>query len=96
MTHEELMRHIHEEITRLDLHAHANCKGSWGAGFPDLVIAGPGGVIFREVKTARGRVETQQWDWAHLLIKDGCDWQIWRPHMWPEIIKKQLGRLAKV
>lgn len=96
MTHAELMRAIKAEIDRLGLKVHGNCHNAWGAGFPDLVIAGPGGVLYREVKTERGRVEDKQWEWCHSLVKDGHDWQVWRPHQWPDVIKGQLERLAKV
>lgn len=49
------------------------------AGFPDLVIAGPAGVLFRELKSAAGKLEPAQRRWAWMLGQAGQDWQLWRP-----------------
>lgn len=53
-----------------------------GKGFPDLVIAGPGGVAFRELKAAKGRISREQADWAAMLILAGASWDEWRPADW--------------
>lgn len=41
------------------------CEGS--TGFPDLVIAGPGGVIFAECKSDGGETTAEQDNWAFIL-----------------------------
>lgn len=51
------------------------------AGFPDLVLARRGVVIFRELKgyDARGRLgklSPEQRDWARQIIDPGIDWNI--------------------
>jgi hypothetical protein len=39
-------------------------------GFPDLVLARGGTVLFRELKSARGRLTPEQLDWARQLSGD--------------------------
>ena len=45
-----------------------------GAGFPDLVLARDGVVLFRELKTAKGIVSDDQHEW--LQATGG---KVWRP-----------------
>lgn len=49
------------------------------SGFPDLVIAGPQGVLFRELKGSRGRLAAHQQQWCDVLVAAGHDWGMWRP-----------------
>ena len=42
------------------------------SGFPDLVCVGPGFVIYRELKTARGRVSAAQQRWLDALRDTGA------------------------
>lgn len=49
------------------------------AGFPDLVIAGRRGVLYRELKTATGRVSPGQANWHNRLLVAGADIGVWRP-----------------
>jgi hypothetical protein len=53
-------------------------------GFTDLMIVGPGGVIFRELKTEAGmrpgaRLRPDQTTWRYRLTAAGQDWAIWTP-----------------
>lgn len=65
-------------------------------GFPDLVIAGPGGVAFRELKTENGRPSQAQMQWIHTLAAAGADAGIWRPHdLSSGLIEQTLARLCK-
>lgn len=49
------------------------------SGFPDWVIAGPRGVLFRELKKQRGRVTPDQQEWLDALTAAGMDAGVWRP-----------------
>lgn len=51
-------------------------------GFPDLVIVGPRGVLFRELKSDTGRMEPDQTCWGQGLADAGANWSIWRPADW--------------
>lgn len=65
-------------------------------GWPDLVIAGNGGVIFRECKSADEETSSEQDAWGWLLNNGGCDWAIWRPADWESgRIQAELAALAR-
>jgi hypothetical protein len=51
-----------------------------GEGFPDLVLARRGTVLFRELKSDAGVISKEQQAW---LIE--CGGRVWRPDMWPTI-----------
>jgi hypothetical protein len=64
-------------------------------GFPDLVLAGPGGVLFREIKSETGRITDGQARWIQLLRRGGADVKVWQPVDWiAERIHAELRRLA--
>lgn len=64
-------------------------------GFPDLVIAGPRGVIFRELKPASGQTSAHQDLWIWTLCKSGASCEVWRPDDWHSgRIRETLERLA--
>jgi hypothetical protein len=57
-----------------------------GAGFPDLVLARKGKVVFAELKGDRGQVSQFQWQWLHELhplapLGDHLA-ELWRPADW--------------
>lgn len=55
-------------------------------GFPDLVLAHPRrGVIFAELKTARGRLAPDQLAWREAL-EPHIEYHLWRPADWDAII----------
>ncbi len=62
--------------------------GADGQGFPDLVLARQGVVLFRELKTDDGKASAEQLQW--LLSVGGA---IWRPSMWDAIVR-ELGTLT--
>ena len=75
------LKHLHTAHFRP-----ARTAGGWrtavsgdGKGFPDLVIVGPRGVMFRELKTERGRVSTEQSEWQFRLRHAGADCGYWMP-----------------
>lgn len=47
-------------------------------GFPDLVLVRDR-VLFRELKTDKGRLSPEQKFWGELLSKAGSDYAVWRP-----------------
>jgi hypothetical protein len=49
------------------------------AGFPDLVIAGPRGVIFAELKSGTGGYSAAQKRWRWMLQASGATYRLWRP-----------------
>lgn len=48
-------------------------------GFPDWVIAGKNGVLYRELKSESGRVSRAQNRWIARLRESGQDVDVWRP-----------------
>lgn len=58
-------------------------------GWPDLVLCGRRGTIFRELKTATGVVSGEQAAWGARLLDGGLDWDVWRPG------DLQSGRIAR-
>lgn len=48
-------------------------------GFPDLVITGRLGVLFRECKSRDGLLRREQRAWGRILRAAGADWDVWRP-----------------
>lgn len=82
MTEAELQHRIQAECTRRGLLWH-HCPGAtWcrgPRGFPDLVIAGPGGVIFAELKTEDGDTSAGQELWIWTLTVAGVVAVVLRP-----------------
>ena len=54
-------------------------------GFPDLVLVRDKVVMFRELKTDKGRLTTAQKHWGDKLTESGSDYAVWRPSMKDEI-----------
>lgn len=69
------------KLMRLKWHHETDSRKS-KPGFPDLVIAGPGGVLFRELKKQSGRVTKDQREWLSTLTTAGADAAVWRPIDW--------------
>jgi hypothetical protein len=63
-------------------------------GFPDLVIAGVSGVLFRELKSVHGVVSGGQRRWLRRLAQGGADSGVWRPLDWPDRIRAELEAIA--
>ena len=64
-------------------------------GFPDLVLVGPGGVLYRELKTRTGRVQREQAKWLDALTAAGADAAVWRPDQWPVQIEDEMRAIAR-
>ncbi len=63
-------------------------------GFPDVVVVGPRGVIFRELKSSRGRLSPDQVRWLDKLRQAGSDAGVWRPDAWPTLILSELAGIG--
>ena len=80
-----------------------DARGRWrtavaadGAGYPDLTIVGPGGVLYREMKGATERSLPEQLVWADRLLAAGADFAVWRPRDWDSgAIQAQLQMLRR-
>lgn len=67
---------------RLIYHTHDSRRSQ--PGFPDLVLVNPKTrrVLFRELKSAKGRVSTDQQRWGEGLMLAGADFDFWYPKDW--------------
>jgi VRR-NUC domain-containing protein len=67
-----------------------------GAGFPDLVIVGPGGLLVRELKSSTGVVEDEQRVWLDMLAAAGADVKVWTDADWfSGLIVRELQALRR-
>ena len=62
-------------------------------GLPDLILAGRNGVLFRELKTARGRLSEDQDTWISRLVRARQNVAVWRTTDWPTRIRKELEEI---
>lgn len=65
---------------KLRYHTHDSRRSA--PGFPDLVLVNPrtGRVLWRELKTNKGRVSPEQQEWLDGLTACGMDAGVWRPN----------------
>lgn len=64
------------------------------AGLPDLIIVGSRGLLWRELKTAKGRVSAVQREWLAALEVAGQDAGVWRPvDLASGVIQDELRRI---
>lgn len=66
---------------------HTFCSKRSEPGFPDLVLVREK-VLFRELKSEKGRVTQHQRKWGDALLCAGADFKVWRPHMIKDIYKE--------
>lgn len=67
-----------------------------GAGWPDLVLAKPGRLLFVEVKSDKGKLSPEQTAWKVLLEMTGQgEVYTWRPSQWDEIEAVLRGQEGK-
>jgi VRR-NUC domain-containing protein len=71
------------------MHGWRTAVGYDGAGWPDLVLVHPQRrlILYREVKTDRGRRRPEQERWAAWLGDAGADYAIWQPRHRPEVVE---------
>lgn len=57
-----------------------NQRSAANKGFPDVMIIGAGGILFRELKTrGAAALRPEQTQWKHRLAYAGQDWKTWMP-----------------
>lgn len=64
-------------------------------GWPDWVITGPRGALFRELKSERGVLSPDQRRVGSMLTRAGLDWAVWKPRdLFSGVIAAQLAGIA--
>ena len=96
MTEAELQEHVRLMCAQLRLyHYHPHDSRRSTAGWPDSVIIGRCGIIFRELKTQSGQLSGEQRQVGYLLASQGLSWEVWRPaDLMAGTIGAQLAALA--
>ncbi len=88
-TEKELQANVLEAAALYGLlayHTHDSRRSQ--PGFPDLVLVGPGGVEFWELKSAKGRLSHDQEHWRVALQQAGASWRLFRPADWDAIMER--------
>lgn len=97
ITEAEFQANILDAVRTLGLQAyHTHDSRRSQKGFPDLVIVGATGVLFRELKTMTGKVTEEQKYWLSILHAAGADVAVWRPNLWPDVIMRDLRALGRL
>lgn len=77
-----------EWLGLLVYHVNRSDKGVVSSkGFPDLVICGPMGAVFAELKSQTGKVSREQRHWLAMLARSQDHVYVWRPEDWDEIVR---------
>lgn len=80
------LAHVYGYMVHHDLPSQ-RANGAWSTlvsgdvGFPDLVLAKAGRIIFIELKAERGAQSIPQMDWQREL-GDGVEYYLWKPTDW--------------
>ena len=86
------VRRLCDDLGLLRYHTHDSRRSP--SGFPDLVIVGDR-VLYRELKTAKGKVTDAQAAWLHALVLAEQDACVWRPaDLLSGLIGRQLAALT--
>jgi len=76
---EEAVRRLIKDMQLKGFHVWKQHARRASRGFPDWVIAGPGGVLFRELKNQSEEPSDEQQEWLAVLTWGGADAAVWRP-----------------
>jgi hypothetical protein len=64
-------------------------------GGPDMLLAGPGGVAFAEIKTGGNVLDPAQITWRDMLLAGNVPWHLWWPaNLWDGTVGAEILRLA--
>lgn len=83
MTEQELQDLVIMACRRMGLlyyHTHDSRRSE--PGFPDLVIVGLSGILFRELKSRQGQLTPEQRRWGSRITAGRGNWAVWRPVDW--------------
>lgn len=98
MKHHELVQHIIRTAAELGLLAHYCARSEFcvgNRGLPDLIIAGPRGMILAEIKTGSGDLTAEQDLWVWMIAQsDQKRGVVWRENHWETDIRKALTMIA--
>jgi hypothetical protein len=96
MTEAKLQETVRQLCKNLGLfHYHPFDSRRSEPGWPDSVVIGYGGIIFRELKSERGVVSTDQRQVGHMIRAAGGSWGVWRPSdLFAGTIAAELAELA--
>lgn len=61
------------------LRFHVRSSRGMAPGWPDDVLIGARGILYRELKTEHGRLSTEQRDTGQAITRAGGSWRTWRP-----------------
>ena len=87
------LRKLLDDLNLFGFHVR-NSIGS-ARGWPDWAILGPGGALFRELKSEAGKLSGEQRRVGSKLTRAGLDWAVWRPtDLLNGVIAAQLARIA--
>ena len=90
------IRHLCDQFGLMFYHAR-DSRSSGDPGLPDLVIAGPRGLIFRELKPQEGDLRWHQRRWFRVLRQARQSCEIWRPSDWfSGQVRRELEIIAAV
>lgn len=90
MTEAQLEEHVRALCRGLGiLRFHVRHAKGMTHGFPDDVLVGSRGVLWRELKTQRGKATPAQEKVGEALLALGQDWDLWRPE---DLLSNRIAR----
>ena len=66
-------------------------SGPLGKGWPDLVMAKASHLLFVELKSDKGKMESEQVDVLAWLMATGAETYVWRPRDFDEVVRVLSG-----
>lgn len=76
-TLQETVRQLCQNLKLFHYHPHDSRRSE--PGWPDSVIIGPRGILYRELKSHRGTLTSEQTQVRYLLLAAGADYGVWKP-----------------
>jgi hypothetical protein len=90
MSEAELEEHIRKLCTDLGtVRFHVRDSRGMTPGFPDDLLVGSRGLLWRECKTQKGKLTAAQAEVGQALTGLGYDWAVWRPS---DLLSGQVAR----